>query len=128
MRILFDTVPETRLSLRLYPFDEDPARFVEVALLAYPAGGQTYWLPPQVRPCRMALRCSDEAEAIEQAMSKAALIAGQLYLATDPEGAFAAMQRQGTASPGAPGSPREAKRPLREKDASGEGGSTPASS
>ena len=83
MRILFDTVPETRLSLRLYPFDEDPARFVEVALLAYRAGGQTYWLPPQVRPYRMALRCSDKAEAIEQAMSKAALIAGQLYLATD---------------------------------------------
>ena len=59
MRILFDTVPETCLSLRLYPFDEDPACFVEVALLAYPAGGQTYWLPPQVRPCRMALRCRD---------------------------------------------------------------------
>ena len=102
MRIRFETVPKTRLLVQIYPFDEDSARFVEVVLLAYQARRQAYWLSPQVRPCRMAPQGTDEAAAIKQALGKAALIAGQLYLATDPEEAFAAMQHKGAAAPRAP--------------------------
>ena len=94
MRILYDVVPETSLTVQVYPFDNDKRRFVEVALLVYYVGAQKHWLSPQVKHYGMALHRTDEAEAIEQATSQAALIAGHLCLAADPEHAFAMMQSQ----------------------------------
>lgn len=80
MRILYDSVPETSLTVQVYPFDNDMTRFVEVALLVYYVGTQKHWPPPQVKHYSMASRRTDEAEAIRQATGQAALIAGHLSL------------------------------------------------
>ena len=122
MRILYDSVPETSLTVQVYPFDNDTTRFVEVALLVYYVGARKHWLPPQVKPCRMTPHHADEAKAIEQATSRAALIAGHLCLAADPEHAFKAMQMHG-ASPEAFSFARRARRFLRPEDVFAEGSS-----
>ena len=95
MRILYDSVPETSLTVQVYPFDNDTTRFVEVALLVYYVGAQKRWLPPQVRHYDMTPHRADEVEAIAQATSRAALVAGHLCLAADPENAFEALRHHG---------------------------------
>ena len=95
MRILYDNVPETSLTVQVYPFDDDTTRFVEIALLVYYVGTQKRWLSPQVRHHGMVPHYAAEAEVIEQATSRAALIAGHLCLAADPEHAFEAMRMHG---------------------------------
>ena len=95
MRILYDSVPETSLTVQVYPFDNNTTRFVEVALLVYYVGAKKHWLPPQVKHYDMAPHHADEAEAIRQATSQAALIAGHLCLAADPEPAFEVMRMHG---------------------------------
>ena len=126
MRILYDSVPETRMTVQIYPFDKDTTRFIEVVLLVYYVRANKHWLPPQVRRYDMVPHHDDEAAAIEQAIGQAALIAGHLFLAADPEHAFEAMRMYG-ADPEAFSFSVRARRSLRQEDVVAEGSSIPAS-